>query len=276
MLSVTDTYDVQGLHGEAAARGLVLRHGILAARLLQQHGAGPGARAHGGPGREPWAQHGERHLRVVDGDRQHPGLLLGVHRQVAHLVPVPSDQGVLRGVRQSQGRLPGVGGVPGPVHGGDHDLRQRGAAGPGGGEAGRGGGAVGPVRRVQGHEEPAPRNAAGVHRHRPHLALLVPLHPLRHRLDGPRDVPRQARREPHRGGQLPGGRPPGRLRPAPQLHRPRRQLLPHRAHVPQAHRQGGVGHEQLPRLCRHGHGHRPQLLGARRHRWQRAGCRRGR
>jgi hypothetical protein len=49
------------------------------------------------------------------------------------------------------------------------------------------------------------------------LSWFPPLHALRHRLDGPRDVPRLARRRPHRGRQLPGGRPPGRVRPATQL-----------------------------------------------------------
>ena len=33
-----------------------------------------------------------------------------------------------------------------------------------------------------------------------------------------------------------------------------------RAHVPEAHCQGGLGHEQLHRLHRHGHGHHPQHL----------------
>jgi hypothetical protein len=55
--------------------------------------------------------------------------------------------------------------------------------------------------------------------------------------------------------------------------RPRGQLLPDRAHVPEAHRQGRLGHQLRHSMHRHGSGLHPQLLVARRLRWQCAGRR---
>jgi hypothetical protein len=55
----------------------------------------------------------------------------------------------------------------------------------------------------------------------------------------------------------------------------RDQLLPYRAHVPEAHRQGRLGHQQRHDLHSHGPGHHPQRLVAGRHRRLSAGRRHG-
>jgi hypothetical protein len=54
---------------------------------------------------------------------------------------------------------------------------------------------------------------------------------------------------------------------------PRDQLLPYRAHVPEAHRHGRLGHQLRHGLHSHGPGHHPQRLVAGRHRRLSAGRR---
>uniref|UniRef100_J3N2H7 Uncharacterized protein n=1 Tax=Oryza brachyantha TaxID=4533 RepID=J3N2H7_ORYBR len=178
------------------------------------------------------------------------------------MVPVSHDQGLLRGLRQSQSRLLGRSGVIGVVDGGDDGEGGAAGRGGGGGEAERRRG-VRPSGRTcfQGDEEPPRRDA--VDAHRPHLALVVPLHPLRHRLDGPRREIYHDRPS-RRGRRLPGRRWPGCLRPPPQLDRAGDQLVPDRADVPAAGRPGGVGDEQRPRVRRHGGGVGAQRVVARR------------